>query len=250
MRLLTARAAISTLKSPVLVVNLILALLFLVVYNGTVGGIDLFASFGGGNYFTFILPAAILAASVGGGAAGLSLVADIESGYLQRQLSMPIQRSALVLSLVIVAALQVALQAALVILVGLLLGAESATGVLGLVSVLVLALVWGAGFAAYSIAVAISSRDIQVTAAANLIFVPLIFFSPLLVPYRYLEPWMQTVADVNPTRYVMEGMRSLLIVGWNGEPLAEAAAATCLFGVVMGAIAVAVLRWRLPDGFQ
>ncbi|HET7445093.1 MAG TPA: ABC transporter permease [Solirubrobacterales bacterium] len=249
-RLLTERAAIRTLKSPVLIVNLVLALLFLVVYNGTVGGIDLFASFGGGSYFTFVLPAAILAASIGGGAAGLMLVSDIESGYLQRQLAMPVQRSAVVLSLVIVAALQVALQATLVILVGVLLGADSATGVLGLASVLGLALVWGAGFAAYSVAVAISSRDIQVTAAANLIFVPLIFFSPLLVPYRYLEPWMQAIADVNPTRYVMEGMRSLLIVGWNAEAVAEAAAATCLFGLAMGAFAVAVLRWRLPDGFQ
>jgi ABC-2 type transport system permease protein len=249
-QLLTVRATIGTLRNPVLIVNLILALLFLVVYDGTVGGLNLFATFGGGNYFTFILPAAILAASIGGGAAGLSLVSDIESGYLQRQLAMPIRRSALVISLVIVAALQVVLQATLVILVGLLLGAESATGVLGLLCVLGLAFVWGAGFAAYSIAVAISSRDIQVTAAANLIFIPLIFFSPLLVPYRYLEPWMQAAADVNPTRYVMEGMRSLLITGWSAQPVIEAATATCLFGFGMGALALAVLRWRLPDGFQ
>jgi ABC-2 type transport system permease protein len=249
-QLLTVRATIGTLRNPVLIVNLVLALLFLVVYDGTVGGLNLFATFGGGNYFTFILPAAILAASIGGGAAGLSLVSDIESGYLQRQLAMPIRRSALVISLVIVAALQVVLQATLVILVGLLLGAESATGVLGLLCVLGLAFVWGAGFAAYSIAVAISSRDIQVTAAANLIFIPLIFFSPLLVPYRYLEPWMQAAADVNPTRYVMEGMRSLLITGWSAQPMIEAATATCLFGFGMGALALAVLRWRLPDGFQ
>ena len=233
-----------------LIVNLILALLFLVVYDGTVGGLNLFATFGGGNYFTFILPAAILAASIGGGAAGLSLVTDIESHYLQRQLAMPIRRSALILSLVFVAALQVFLQAVVVIAVGLLLGAESATGLVGLACVLGLAFVWGAGFAAYSVTVAIWSRDLQVTAAANLIFVPLIFFSPLLVPYRYLEPWMQAVADVNPTRYVMEGMRSLLINGWSAEPVIEAVVATCVFGFGMAAIALAVLRWRLPDGFQ
>lgn len=249
-QLLTRRAAGITLRNPVLIVNLALALLFLVVYDGTVGGLDLFADFGGGDYFTFILPAAILAASIGGGAAGLSLVADIESGYLQRQLAMPIRRSALIASLVFVAALQVALQAVVVVLVALLLGAESQTGVLGLLCVLGLAFVWGAGFAAYSIAVAIFSRDIQMTAAANLIFVPLIFFSPLLVPYRFLEPWMQAVADVNPTRYVMEGMRALLITGWSAEAIAEALLASCLFGLLMAALALVVLRRRLPAGLQ
>src|SRR5262245_41995820 len=90
-RLLTSRVAVEALRNPVLILNLLLALLFLVVYDGTVGGVPLLVSFADGNYYNFILPAAILAASVGGGAAGLLLVADIRSGYLRRQLTMPIR---------------------------------------------------------------------------------------------------------------------------------------------------------------
>lgn len=242
--LLTRRVAVEAFRNPVLILNLLLALLFLVVYDGTVGGVPLLVSFAEGNYYNFILPAAILAASVGGGAAGLLLVSDIRSGYLSRQLTMPIYRSALVTSLVLTSAFQVVLQATIVVLFGIALGADPKTGLPGILCVLGLAFVWGLGFAAYSVAVAVLSRDVQVTSAANLIFIPLIFLSPLLVPYEYLKPWMQTAADLNPVRYVTEGMRSLLIEGWDGSMLADALLASLAFALAMGAVAIVVVRSR------
>jgi ABC-2 type transport system permease protein len=248
LRLLTGRVAVESFRNPVLGLNLILAILFLLVYDGTVGDLSLFVGFANGNYYNFILPAAILAAGVGGGAAGLLLVADIQSGYLLRQLTMPIRRSALIASLVIVAAVQVVLQAGVVIGAALLFGAEPETGLLGILGVLGLAFVWGAGFGGYSVAVALISEDTQITSAANLIFIPLIFFSPLLVPYEHLKPWMQLVADVNPTRYLMEGMRSLMISGWNERKLVEALLAGLAFGSAMGALALAAVRVRLLGG--
>lgn len=244
--LLTKRVALDALVNPVLVLNLILALLFLLVYDGTLGGLSLVVDVAGGNYYNFILPAAILAAGVGGAAAGLLLVSDLRSGYFYRQLTLPIRRSTLIVSLMLVSAFQVVLQTSAVIAVAILLGAKPHTGLPGMACLLGLAFVWGAGFAAYSIAIAILTSDMQMTAAANLIFIPLIFLSPLLVPYEYLKPWMQTAADVNPTRYVMEGMRSLLITGWEGSLLLKAIAASLAFGVVMGAIALITVRTRLP----
>ncbi len=242
--LLTSRVAVEAFRNPVLILNLLLALLFLVVYDGTVGGVPLLVSFANGNYYNFILPAAILAASVGGGAAGLLLVADIRSGYLRRQLTMPIHRSALVTSLMLTSACQVVLQATVVILFGIALGADPATGITGTLCVLGLAFLWGLGFAAYSVAVAVITRDVQMTSAANLIFIPLIFLSPLLVPYEYLKPWLQTAADFNPARYMTEGMRSLLIEGWNGQMLAEALGASLAFFLVMGIAALTAIRFR------
>lgn len=245
--LLTRRVMPEALRSPVLIINLLLALLFLIVYDGTVGGVPLFEEFAGGNYYSFILPAAILAASVGGGAAGLLLVSDIRSGYLRRQLAMPTRRSAIVTSLVFTSATQVVLQASVVVVAGIALGADWETGLLGVACVLGFAFVWGLGFAAYSVAVATLTRDMQMTSAANLIFIPLIFFSPLLVPYGYLKPWMQTVADFNPARYVTEAMRSLLIEGWNVEVLVEGLIASLAFALAMGIAAVVIIRSRLLE---
>jgi ABC-2 type transport system permease protein len=242
--LLTRRVINEGLRNPVLILNLLLALLFLVVYDGTVGSVPLFIEFAGGNYYNFILPAAILAASVSGGAAGLLLVSDIRSGYLQRQLTMPIRRSALLASVILTSAFQVVLQASIVIVAGMAMGASPRTGLLGVACLIGLAFVWGVGFAAYSVAIAILTRDLQMTSAANLIFIPLIFLSPLLVPYEYLKPWMQRAADFNPARYVTDGMRSLLIDGWEGQVLMEALAASIAFGLLMGLLAVWVIRSR------
>lgn len=242
--LMTRRVMIDALRNPVLILNLILALLFLIVYDGTVGRVPLLVELADGNYYNFILPAAILAASVSGAAAGLLVVADIGSGYLNRQLSMPIHRSALLTSLLLTSAFQVVLQASIVISVGIALGADPRSGVLGIIGILALAFVWGLGFGAYSVAVAILSRDTQITAASNLIFVPLIFLSPLLVPYEYLKPWMQTVADVNPVRYISEGMRSLLMAGWDVSKLEDALLASLVFAGVMTGVAIVVIRVR------
>lgn len=248
--LLTKRVAVDSLINPVLILNLVLALLFLVVYDGTIGGLSIVVDVAGGNYYNFILPAAILAASIGGGAAGLLLVSDLRSGYFYRQMTLPIRRSALVVSLVLTSAAQVALQTFAVIAFAMVLGAEPQTGFLGILGLLALAFVWGSGFAAYSVMIAILTRDVQMTAAANLIFIPLIFLSPLLVPYEYLRPWMQVAADVNPTRYVMEGMRALLITGWNGRLLAEAVTASLVFGALMGTAALVTIRRRLPGAHR
>lgn len=242
--LLTRRVTTDALIHPVLLLNLLLAFLFMIVYDGTVGGLSAVVDITGGNYYNFILPAAILAAAIGGGAAGLLLVSDLRSGYLYRQLTLPIHRSALIASLMLVAALQVMLQTAAVIVLAILLGADPRTGVAGLACLLGLAFIWGIGFAAYSVTVAILTRDLQMTAAANLIFIPLIFLSPLLIPYEYLKPWMQVAADVNPTRYVMEGMRSLLISGWNPRLLTEAVLASLAFGAIMGVAALMTIRKR------
>lgn len=245
--LMTGRVAGETLRNPALILNLLLAILFLLVYDGTIGDVQFLVGLSGGNYYNFLLPAAILAASVSGGAAGLLLVADLTSGYLQRELTMPLRRSAIVISLLLTSALQVAFQASVVILAGLALGADPETGILGIGCILGLAFVWGLGFAAYSVAVAILTRDAQMTAAANLIFIPLVFLSPLLVPYEYLKGWMQTAADLNPARYVTEGMRSLLIEGWDAGALADALLASLGFVLAMGAFALVVLRSRLSE---
>jgi ABC-2 type transport system permease protein len=244
--LLTQKALSDSARNPVLVLNLVLAWLFLLVYDGTVGGLPLFKEIAGNDYLTFLLPAAILAASVGGGAAGLLLVGDLSSGYLQKLLTMPLRRSALVASLLVAAGFQVVIQTVGVICFALLLGAEPHAGPLGYAGLFALCCIWGAGFAAYSIAIAVITADVQMTATANLIFIPLIFFSPLLVPYQYLKPWMQRAADSNPTRYVMEGMRGILEGHSSSLLLVKSAVACCVFFLAMLALALTALRLRLP----
>ncbi len=164
------------------------------------------------------------------------LVADLESGYLRRLLSLPVARAALVLAPMLLGATLVAVQATLVLAVGVLVGAELEAGFAGALVVLSLALLWGLAFGGYSVATGLLAGTAAGAQTAVFIFFPLTFLAPTFLPRDQLQGWLATVAAANPTTYVLEAMRSVLIDGWDLGALAPG------FGVV-GALCVLSLVW-------
>lgn len=239
--LLSGRSLAVSARNPVIAVNTGLAVFFLLVYDGSLGGSAAVLELVGGNYFNFILPAAVLAASVAGGAAGIALVTDLQSNYFARQLTMPISRLALTGATILVGGVQVLAQTVAVIGVALLLGADP-DGIGALLIICLLALIWGLGFAGYSVLVAILSRDTQITAAASLLFLPIIFLSPLLLPERQLKPWVQSASDINPASYTLKAMRELLASGLPSPHLGDALLASGIFAALMLGGATLALR--------
>jgi ABC transporter DrrB family efflux protein len=245
--MLTGRSLVVSARNPVVAVNTGLAVFFLLVYDGTLGGSPAVLGLVGGNYFNFILPAAVLAASVAGGAAGIALVTDLHSNYFFRQLTMPISRLALLGATILVGGIQVVAQTAAVIGVAVLLGADPQGGIAALLLICLLALLWGLGFAGYSVLVAILSRDAQITSVASLIFLPVIFLSPLLLPEDQLRPWVQSASSVNPASYTLKAMRELLASGLPSPHLMDALVASGIFAALMLGAAILGLR-RLTRG--
>lgn len=242
--LLTKRLLLKVLREPAVTIpNLAISVFFLFTYNGAFGssGVTQFPGVGG-NYLNFILPVTILFSSISGGAAGLTLVADLETGYFRRQLTMPLARSAIVLAAILLGALQVLLQASLIMVLGLILGADPAAGFLGILVLLGFALIWGMGFAGYSVATGLKTGNAQAAQAASFVFFPLMFLAPVFLPIDQLAGWIQAVAKVNPTTYMLEAMRSVMIEGWVWSSLAKGLLAGGLFALVTLTIAVRVAR--------
>jgi ABC-type multidrug transport system permease subunit len=223
-------------KDPTTYVNLLLAGFFLAVYTGAFGASEGIESLIGTDFLTFVLPVIILNASIAGAIAGQLLVSDLESGYLRRLLTLPVDRAAVVLAPMLLGATLVTAQATLVLLIGLALGAGSATGVGGLLAVLVLALLWGLGFAGYSVASGLLAGNAAAAQTASFVFFPLLFLAPTFLPRDQLAGWLQTASAFNPVTYVLETMRSLLIDGWDGGQL--------LIGfLVVGGFCLVTLGW-------
>jgi ABC-2 type transport system permease protein len=222
--------------------NLLISLFFLLVYQGLLGHASAVARLVGGNYVNFILPVSILSASVSGGTAGLVLVADAESGYLRRLLAMPISRAAIVIAPILIGALQVLLQAALLLAVGAAIGADPRTGAGGVLVLLGYALLWGLGFSGYSVATGLRTGNAQIAQTASFIFFPLIFLAPTFLPLAQLSPALRAIARINPTTYVLQAMRTLLISGWHAAPLLDGLAAGGGFAAITLALAVLVAR--------
>jgi ABC-2 type transport system permease protein len=224
------------LRDPSTYVNVVLSLFFLAVYTGAFGGAEGIERLTGASFLTFILPLSILNASIAGSAAGQVLVADLESGYLRRLLSLPVARTALVLAPMLLGATLVLVQASLVLVVGLLVGAELEAGAGGGLVILALALLWGLAFGGYSVATGLLAGNAAGAQTAVFIFFPLIFLAPTFLPRDELQGWLGTVSAANPTTYVLEAMRAMLIDGWDVGVLAAG------FGVV-AVLCAASLVW-------
>ena len=87
--------------------------------------------------------------------------------------------------------------------------------------------------------IALKTRSAAATNSAGLIFFPLLFLTPNLVPRELLTRPMEIAATVNPVTYVMEAMRSLILrdIRWGSVLLG--------FGVLaVGGVAMLLLSVR------
>jgi ABC-type multidrug transport system permease subunit len=234
--ILLGRLLRQLIVAPTTYINLLISLFFLFVYSGAFGASQGFEQLIGAKFLTFILPVSIVNASLAGSVAGQLLVADLESGYLRRLQAMPISRTAIVLAPMLVGAILVVTQAALVLGLGFFMGVESATGLAGVAVVLGLSLLWGMAFAGYAVATGLLAGNAATAQAATFVFFPLVFLAPTFLPRQQLQDWLQVAAAINPTTYVLEAMRGVLIAGWDPGTLLPGFA-------VMGGLCVAATLW-------
>jgi ABC-2 type transport system permease protein len=78
------------------------------------------------------------------------------------------------------------------------------------------------------------------------LFFAALFLSSMALPRDLIQTdWFRTVATWNPVSYMLECIRSLMIIGWDGEALALGFA--CAGGVAVIALAAAssALRTRM-----
>lgn len=215
--ILSKRSVLTTLRSPfTFIPNLLISMFFLLVYESGLSGISKLEAFGGANYLAFILPVSVVSAAIGGaGGAGQGIVKDIENGFFSRLLLTPASRLSIVLGPIIAGMLQLLVQTTLILIVAFLMGLKVETGFAGVLVVLLIAIGWGLAFAGYSAGVALKTKNAQAAQAGTLIFFPLIFLSTTFVPYELIEAqWLKIAATINPTTYIFDSMRAVLIDGW------------------------------------
>jgi ABC-2 type transport system permease protein len=173
----------------------------------------------GQGYVAFQLPVSLMFA-VATASSGLALVTEIDSGYFDKLLAAPIRRSSIIFGRLAADLVRGILGSVVVLLAGLALGAHVESGVLGALALVILAALFGVGYAGFGILVALRTRNVQATNTSFLLFFPLLFLTPNFVPFDLLSPLMETLARANPVSYVIDGLRSLIIEGWVLDKLA------------------------------
>jgi ABC-2 type transport system permease protein len=191
----------------------------------------------GQGYAAFQLPVSLMFA-VATASSGLALVTEIDLGYFDKLLAAPIRRSSIIFGRLAADLVRGLLGATVVLLAGLAFGVHVEAGVLGALVLIVLAALFGVGYAGFGILVALRTRNVQATNTSFLLFFPLLFLTPNFVPFDRLSPLMETLARINPVSYVIVGLRSLVIDGWDAGKIGAAVLVIAAMGTVLTALSL------------
>jgi ABC-2 type transport system permease protein len=246
--LLAQRSVVRTLRQPAMVVpSLTFPLILLSINSSGLETATHLPGFPTDSYFQFALAIAFVQGALfSANSAGTNVASDIESGFLNRLSLTPLRRVSLMMGqLTGILALGL-IQAVTFVAVGLAFGDGIAAGPGGVVVIVLLSLTVSLAFGAIGAFVALRAGNGEAVQAIFPLFFAALFLSSMSLPRDLIEEdWFQTVATWNPVSYMLEGIRSLVIEGWNGEALALGFA--CAGGVAALAIAAAgsALRTRM-----
>jgi ABC-2 type transport system permease protein len=242
------RSVLRTLRQPVNVVPSFIFPLILLAVN--VGGLESAARIPGfptDSYldfalaFTFIQGALFATTN-----AGTDLARDIQTGFLNRLALTPMKSAALLLGQLAGVIALALIQATLYLAIGLVAGVRPQSGVLGVFVIVFLGVLIALGFGAIGAFLALRTGSGEAIQALFPLFFVFLFMSSMNLPRNLIEiDWFRTVTTINPVSYLIEGIRSLIITGWDAQALALG------FGLAGGIAAIALaaasiaLRGRL-----
>jgi ABC-2 type transport system permease protein len=178
--------------------------------------------------------------------AGTDLARDIQTGFLNRLALTPMRGSALIVGQLGGIAVMGLGQSIVYLSVGLIAGVRLESGVLGGLVLLALATFIAIAFGTLGAFFALRTGSGEaVQGLFPLLFVGL-FLSSMNLPRNLIETdWFRIVATFNPVSYLIEGVRSLIITGWDVQALALAFGISLLLLVFSLMAAAWALRLRL-----
>jgi ABC-2 type transport system permease protein len=242
------RSITQTLRQPA---NVIPPILFpLVMMSINVGGLHAATNLPGfpaDSYLDFAIAVPFmqgaLFASIN---AGSALARDVETGFLMRLAMTPVQRAALLIGH-LGGVMVVALAAACIyLLAGFIAGMDFQAGIWGIPALLLLAMLIALAFAGGGAYIGLRSGTGEAVQGFFPLFFVFLFLSSMSLPRPLIEQdWFRTIATYNPVSYLIEGVRSFVITGWDRAALERGfgiAIVLCVIAVTMSAMA---LRTRL-----
>jgi ABC-2 type transport system permease protein len=178
--------------------------------------------------------------------AGTDLARDIETGFLNRLALTPLRGGAIIVGQLGGPFVVAAIQSLAYLLIGLATGVGIASGIGGALVLLALSVLIAFGFAGLGTFLALRFG----TGEAVQGFFPLLFVTVFLssssLPRNLIKvTWFRDVATYNPVSYLIEGLRSLIITGWDARALAMGFGFAALLAVVSLGLSGAAMRNRL-----
>jgi ABC-2 type transport system permease protein len=245
---LARRSVVRTARQPANVVfPFVFPLLLLAVNAGGLDAATNLPGFPADTYVAFALAIPFIQGALFATMnAGTDLARDIQTGFLNRLALTPMRGVALLAGQLGGIATMGVAQALVYLGVGLLVGVRLATGPAGAVVLLLFAILISIGFGALGALAALRTGSGEAVQSLFPVFFVFLFLSSMAMPRNLIEiEWFRTVATLNPVSYLIEGIRSLIIIGWDTEALALGFGIAFVITVASLVLASHALRTRL-----
>jgi len=227
---ITGRWLRAQLRQPAyLVFSLLQPAIWLLLFGQLFKGIVNLPGFDSDSYIAFLTPGiVIMTALLSSGWSGTGFILDMERGIMDRMLTSPVRRGALMAGQLVSQAVSILIQGVIVLVMGIAAGARYDGGAAGFAVTLGTAVLLAVGFCSLSNAVALLTR--QQTALIGIfqfVSLPLTFLSSVMMDPDLAPDWVATAARYNPVDWAVVASREALsadpnwaVVGWRAGFLA------------------------------
>lgn len=202
------------------------------------------------DYVAVMLPGVVVMTAIQSAAqSGFGMVADIESGFMDKLFVAPIRRGSVLAGKLLADGIRMMAQALIVLALAALFTVlfgwriPFATGVPGVLVIVALAGAFGVAFSGLSNFVALRTKNTEATMMVSFTLTfPLLFLSTGIMQKSMLPQWVQDFSALNPVSYVADAARPLILSGWDWGAIGSAFAAIVVLGAVLNGLAVMAFR--------
>jgi ABC-2 type transport system permease protein len=169
-----------------------------------------------GSYLDFLTPG-ILAQSVLFVSIffGISLIWEKDMGIMQKFLSSPAPRTAMIAGRALSAAVRGLVQATIIYVLGFIIGVDLRLDLPSVLIVITVIILGSVFFSSLSMVMAciVRTRE-RFMGIGQLLTMPLFFASNAIYPISMMPEWLKVLAQVNPLTYMVDAIRgSMIIIG-------------------------------------
>lgn len=211
---MTQRQLRALLRQPAwIVVTLVQPVMWLLLFGALFKSVVDLPGFSSDSYADFLTPGVVvMTALFSAGWAGMGLLQDYDRGILDRFLTTPSSRVALVAGRLAQQSIVTIVQSLIIVILGIVVAdATFAGGVLGVVVVIVAAILLGMAIGALSNAIALVVRKEEtVIAIVTSLTLPLSFVSGTFMDLSLAPAWIGDVAKFNPLEWAVVAGREAL----------------------------------------
>ena len=211
--LLTGRYLRQLYRQPAVIgITLTQPVIWLLLFGALFKKVAEIPGFGAGNYVSYLTPGVVIMTALFSSSwSGMSYIEDMDTGVMDRFLTAPVRRSALITASLAYQAVTTVVQSAVIIAIGWGIGAAFPGGAGGIAALIVISVLIALAMAGLSNGLALLARQREtLIAASTTLVLPLTFLSGAFLSLQVVPGWIAGIARFNPVNWAANAGRIAL----------------------------------------